>query len=916
MKRLLILILCIMFVITNVSNATHYYIVSGNSMNPTFNNGDIVKLEEKNSYNNGEVVVANVGGKKVIKRIDGDKLVGDNKQASASYNLSTANIIGKAEYNTDKLTDEEKKEFEKVFASGVEMIVGGYHTLALKSDGTVWAWGFSPLGDGTYMDASTPIQVKGVGGIGYLTDIEQIAAGFGHKVALKSDGTVYAWGINNYGQVGDNTKTDKIIPIQVKGVGGTGYLTDIIQIKASTGGGCTVALKSDGTVYTWGDNRYGQLGDNTTTEGLTPTQVKGVGGTGYLTGITQISSGEFHALALKNDGTVWAWGGNGAGALGDNTTTGRLTPIQVKGVGGVGNLTDIAQISASGSYTLALKNDGTVLAWGANTSGKLGDNTTTSRYTPVQVKGVGGIGYLSGIVQVTAGFYHAVALKSDGTVLAWGGNEYGQLGDNTTTNRYVPVQVVGVGGIGYLSEIIRIGATIRHTLAIKNDGTVLAWGNNQYGQLGNNTTTDSTTPVQVKGISGIGNFNILDTTSPTCTITASPSTNPTNVSSITYTFTFSEPVTGFAKSSITVSNGTKGTFTAISSTVYTQVVTNTGSCNQIVSVAAGKCTDASGNSNVSASITITIDRTAPAAPTFTSSTTAKTNQDVIVTISYSADTTTRQYRLNSDPVGVWTDYTGPIVMTGNGTIYAKALDAVGNQNTSASLSIANIDKINPTATINYSTLVVTNENVIATLVPSETVTVTNNGGLFTYTFTQNGLFTFEFVDQAGNTGSKTAMVNNINSLAMGTPVLSPSTTSQTDKVIVTITYPENSIKRQCRIGSGEWMDYIEPLEITSNIVVHARCSNASETQTTESSLNIENIQVNDTTGDISLDKRKHFRYYLGIGKNGVTQCMLVAGNNDGNVIETFERTHIIDESTNKFKCDIFYVDSYGKIKKY
>jgi alpha-tubulin suppressor-like RCC1 family protein len=260
-----------------------------------------------------------------------------------------------------------------------EIASGNQHSIALKLDGTVWTWGYNyngQLGDGTTTTRLIPVQVSG------LKDVTEIASWSTHTIALKSDGTVWAWGNNVYGQLGDGTTSQRLTPVQVSGI------TNVIDIAGGTFH--TIALKSDGTVWAWGNNGYGQLGDGTITQQTkTPVQVSG------LKDVTEIAGGVYHTIALKSDGTVWTCGDNTYGQLGDGTTTQSLTPVQVSG------LKDVTEIAGGAYQTIALASksppsdteapvitvpeDVTKEATGANTLADLGTATATDLVDPSPV---------------------------------------------------------------------------------------------------------------------------------------------------------------------------------------------------------------------------------------------------------------------------------------------------------------------------------------------------------------------------------------------------------------------------------------------------------------------------------------------------------------------------------------------------
>ncbi len=356
------------------------------------------------------------------------------------------------------------------FGSGA--VSTSYHTVYLRSDGTVWTWGYNSngqLGNGNTTNSDTPAQLGGLSGM------TAVAAGYDHTVALKNDGTVWTWGSNSNGQLGNGPGPDSHSPVQVGGLSG---MTAI-----AAGYRFTVALKNDGTVWTWGYNSNGQLGNgNTGTDSNIPVQVSVTSG---LSNVTGVAAGYNHAVALMNSsgGTVWTWGSNTNGQLGNGTTTDSNIPVPVPG------LAPVIAIAAGNAFTVALREDAlnsSVWAWGYNNVGQIGDGATTDVWSPVEVSGMVG----AGAIGIAAGSDHAVAMKTDGTVWTWGGNGNGQLGNGTTTGSVTPVQASGMSGVE------AVAAGVYDTVTLKIDSTVWTWGYNLYGQLGNGTIIDSDIPVK------------------------------------------------------------------------------------------------------------------------------------------------------------------------------------------------------------------------------------------------------------------------------------------------------------------------------------------------------------------------------------------------------------------------------------
>ena len=379
-------------------------------------------------------------------------------------------------------------------------------SLALGSDGNAYAWGnntYGQLGDGTKTDRTTPVKVRKPTNAPADFTYVQVSAGWDCSLALGSDGNAYAWGNNSSGQLGDGTTTQRTTPVKV------GKPTGLTYVQISAGVHYSLALGSDGNAYAWGSNTYGKLGDGTTTQRTTPVKV------GKPTGLTyvQVSAGWQHSLALGSDGNAYGWGQNSSGQLGNNTASGYgdSNPVPVR-VRDPANPTDTSkglkatQVSAGALHSLALGSDGYVYAWGMNDHGQLGNGTTSDNNAnpvPVRVRDPANPTDASKGLQATqiiAGYKHSLALGSDGYTYAWGRNDYGQLGNTTTRDSSVPVRVRNPANPTDTSKglkAVQLSAGEYYSLALGSDGNAYTWGANGNGQLGNDTTKDSNIPVPV-----------------------------------------------------------------------------------------------------------------------------------------------------------------------------------------------------------------------------------------------------------------------------------------------------------------------------------------------------------------------------------------------------------------------------------
>jgi alpha-tubulin suppressor-like RCC1 family protein len=343
---------------------------------------------------------------------------------------------------------------------------GRAHTIAIKNDGTLWAWGsntYGQRGDNTGT-ASILTAVQ----IGTENNWQQIVAGDYHSLAIKNNGTLWAWGQNNLGQLSGGPTANIVVPTQIG--------TDNNWQQVTTGRQHSTAIKLDGTLWAWGYNGNGAIGDGTLIDKLVPTQI------GTDTNWLKVTDGYYHTLAIKNNFTLWSWGWNVNGEIGIGTISDAvLIPTQV------GTNADWIQIAGGNAHSVAIKINGTLWCWGANSAGQLGNGLSLDLLVPTQ------IGNQNNWLKVEAGLGHNIALKTDGTLWTWGLNNYGQIGNGTQISSS-PYGILIPTKIGTDTDWSRISAGSHHSFAIKNNDNLWDWGYNSSGILGDNTTVMKLVP--------------------------------------------------------------------------------------------------------------------------------------------------------------------------------------------------------------------------------------------------------------------------------------------------------------------------------------------------------------------------------------------------------------------------------------
>jgi len=369
------------------------------------------------------------------------------------------------------------------------------HSSAITSEGRLFMWGDNykgKLGNGSTSNQYAPIDITSQFNLNSEEMISSVSLGDSHSAAITSEGRLFTWGYNYHGQLGDNTTTDRDTPTDITSQFDLNGEETMISV--SLGAYHSAALSSEGRLFVWGWNNYGQLGNGTTTDQMTPTNITSQFSLNAEETITRVFLGDYHSSAITSEGRLFTWGYNSKGQLGDNTTTDKLLPTDITSQLNLNIGESVISASLGEEYSCAVTSLGRLFTWGNNTFGQLGDTSTTNSLTPTDITVQFELNNEEMIVSASLGGDHSSAITSVGRIFTWGYNFSGQLGDDTRTNQHTPKDITSQFTLSAGETILSVSLGRKSSSAVTTLGRTFTWGYNAVGQLGDGTIYNIKTP--------------------------------------------------------------------------------------------------------------------------------------------------------------------------------------------------------------------------------------------------------------------------------------------------------------------------------------------------------------------------------------------------------------------------------------
>jgi len=376
--------------------------------------------------------------------------------------------------------------------------LGFYHSAALTSEGRIFTWGYNDngqLGNGTTIDKFTPTEITNQFNLAIGETITSVSLGGNHSSVVTSEGRIFTWGYNVYGQLGDGTLDNKLYPTEITNQFNLAIGELITNV--SLGAYHSSAFTSEGRIFTWGHNNHRELGDGTTVDKYIPTDITSQFNLTIGETITSVSMGGNHSSVVTSEGRIFTWGRNDFGQLGDGTTTSKDVPTEITNKFNLAIGESITNVSLGAYHSSAITSEGRIFTWGLNNDGRLGNGTTVDKQVPTEITNQFNLAIGETITSVSLGSDHSAAVTSEGRIFTWGRNYYGRLGDGTTVDKHVPTLITNQFNLAVGETITSISLGSAHSAAVTSEGRIFTWGLNSSGQLGDGTYTSKYIPTEI-----------------------------------------------------------------------------------------------------------------------------------------------------------------------------------------------------------------------------------------------------------------------------------------------------------------------------------------------------------------------------------------------------------------------------------